>query len=227
VLAQTFRVYVVRGPRLVPVPAPEGDAPHWSPDGELLEFAVLDDIAVVRRDGANFHIVRRDAVFDAWSPDGRWVLFDSLDDALEVMRSDGSGARHIVDLYSDLRSQAVWSPDGRRVAFQNCSHPSSQGCDVGLDLDVYVAPVAGGPPRRITRIEGSDQCRLAWAPGPAIAYGTTNDTGVAGADGSVQRVVRGLTCASWSPDGMRLLGWTRDGPGVAGPGDRRARPVVR
>jgi Tol biopolymer transport system component len=222
------RLSVLRGRRLVAFgPASVHDV-AWSPQGDVIAFAGVVGLAVIRPDGTGFRVLRRDATaMDSWSPDGRRILFDSGDGHLWVIGRDGRGARRLSLINSNDPSHAVWSPDGRRIAFQACAREPDV-CDAQV-LDLFVMSANGGARRRITRRPVADQCRLSWAPAREIAYETSEGpTAVATPDGTVRRTIRGFSCATWSPDGTRLLGWSAGRvPVIAHPLRGRPRPLLR
>jgi len=87
----------------------------------------------------------------AWSPDGRSVIYVSNHDGthdLRVVAASGGAPRVLVAPPNGLGviSNPDVSPDGRRVAF-TMSTPTSAA-------DLYVAPLAGGAPTRLTVSEG-------------------------------------------------------------------------
>src|SRR4051812_11355842 len=86
------------------------------------------------------------------SPDGKWVAFSYAGD-IWVVESIGGTARLVTshpahDLYP------IFSPDGRMLAFSSNRHGS---------YDVYVVPVQGGRPRRLTFDSANDMV-TGWSP---------------------------------------------------------------
>jgi Tol biopolymer transport system component len=70
--------------------------PHWSPDGELIEFTTGQNAWVVRPDGSGARELPLRVRFDVdWSPDGRWIATHE-DDGIAIVRRDGSGYRRVV-----------------------------------------------------------------------------------------------------------------------------------
>ena len=56
----------------------------------------------------------------AWSPDGEWIAFstgDGTTGTIDLVRSDGSGRRTLVDIADTQPREPVWSPDGGHVAY--------------------------------------------------------------------------------------------------------------
>lgn len=78
-----------------------------------------------------------------------------------TMRPDGTGKKLLHAGRTVLSAEV--SPDGTQVAF---------GKEVDGNWDIYVMPLAGGPARRLTTSEASDQFPT-WSPdGKTIAYGS-------------------------------------------------------
>src|SRR5690349_4525523 len=73
------------------------------------------------------------------SPDGKLVAFSYLGDIWTV-ETIGGTARAVTS-HSAHDVGPVFSPDGRMIAFNSNRHGS---------YDVYVVPVQGGRPRRLT-----------------------------------------------------------------------------
>jgi TolB protein len=142
-----------------------------------------------------------------WSPDARRIVYGSgallgsYD--LWVMNADGGGKRRITRRAGDEVSPA-WSPGGRRIAFLAYGTRSRPG-------GIFVAPVAGGRPSRLTRgraladsPDWSVRNRIAykrWRRGISTIYAVNPDGGgktrVASLRGSINQI-------AWSPDGRRL-----------------------
>ncbi len=126
--------------------------------------------------------------------------------------SNGGVSASLVPLttFHGYKYYAVLSPDGRRVAF---SWNGGQGGVGGKrERDIYVMPVAGGDPVRLTN-SAEDNIWLAWSPdGRQIAFerGASNRTEgntyyTVSADGGPERkVATGGRGASWSTDGKSL-----------------------
>ena len=117
-----------------------------------------------------------------WSPDGRQIAFFSDREGvfnLYVMDADGSNVRPLVAPEHRMPGVAdwkpAWSPDGQWIAFQ-------RGMDKDTDRspDIYVLPVAGGAPIRLTfdgpppgtRYEDIDP---AWHPDGWLTYAKSHD----------------------------------------------------
>jgi tricorn protease len=81
------------------------------------------------------------------------IVFSYAND-LWVADIDGTNVRRLTSVEGE-ESSPVFSPDGRLIAFSG---------DYDGNLDVYVVPVEGGVPKRLT-----------WHPGPDIVRGFTTD----------------------------------------------------
>ena len=133
--------------------------PVWSPDGQKLAFARLNEgfgIYVVNADGSGLRkLTRRSSgtfAAPAWSPDGRKVAFalgrgedSDLDNSeVFVVNADGAGQRNLTRNPAD-DADPSWSPDGRKLAFVS---------DRDGDLEVYVMNADGSGQRRLTHRDG-------------------------------------------------------------------------
>ncbi|HKX30585.1 MAG TPA: DUF5050 domain-containing protein, partial [Blastocatellia bacterium] len=98
-----------------------------------------------------------------WSPDGKWLALSDKTSEGETFSlylvSPATGEKHRLTTppASDIGDcSPAFSPDGKSVAFVRVS-----GAGVG---DIYLVPVDGGEPRRIT-FDGTDISSMAWTPG--------------------------------------------------------------
>ena len=86
----------------------------------------------------------------AWAQKLRGADGTETRSSLHVSAVDGSGARVLTaarDGKPHRERDVAWSPDGRAIAFLSDAAQEGQ-------LQLYVAPAAGGPPRVITRAHG-------------------------------------------------------------------------
>lgn len=136
-----------------------------SPDGKWLAFTALGRLyAMEYPAGTPRQLAVDDAVepFDpAWSPDGRWIAYASR-------ASDGTGLLHKVSAAGNARPvrlttvaglyrQPAWSPDGKRlVAIRSPSRAFVAPVEEGATHLVWL-PAEGGPPTRISVLEGGEQ----------------------------------------------------------------------
>jgi len=113
---------------------------------------------------------------------------------------DGGGHASVIPLPSSTFEPLDASRDGARVLF---SQDASEGCKRPL----WVAPITGGPPKRL-----ADLCAdaAAWSPdGNTLAYAVGRDLYLATAEGGNPHRLAvlpfgGVSGVRWSPDGKRL-----------------------
>jgi eukaryotic-like serine/threonine-protein kinase len=153
--------------------------PTWSPDGRYVAF-IRDGPAgtaayyvVPALGGAERKIAERNGPWHFgrcmdWSPDGKSLVAadrmtpeDSRYSILLLAIEDGQ-RKAIVSQPDQFVSAPTLSPDGRTVAYV-------QGAGF-LTGDIYVVPVSGGRPRRVTS-DGRFLLGLAWTPdGKGIVF---------------------------------------------------------
>ena len=123
-----------------------------SPDGTQIAFTSNRsgkfEIWVCDRDGSNPHVVTSQRTFagsSAWSPDGHTLAYDSAvgggPTEIWLLNAQGGQPRRLLPppLHGFIPN---WSADGASIYF------------VGEGLQIWKAPVAGGPPVQITRNGG-------------------------------------------------------------------------
>jgi Tol biopolymer transport system component len=143
------------------------DGPAWSPDSTRIAFArtlspqchtCRGPILVMSSDGSNQIVVSPPTMFarsPVWSPDGRLLAYMSST-GIEVVRSDGTEARQLVDLGPDEQAAIpYWSPDGTTIRYLSGSLEETM-----TRYAVWEVSVAGGQPRRID--DGSGAEGFAW-----------------------------------------------------------------
>jgi len=147
----------------------------------------------------------------AVSPDGSQILFTHAGDIYRVSAEGGEATPLII--HEAWEGRPVWSHDGSMIAFASDRHG---------DLDVFVAPAAGGRAKRITHHSSAD-VPFDFAPdGETILFGSARidsptsayyPTGAlpelyeARVEGGTPRMLLTVPAidAKWAPDGGSIL----------------------
>lgn len=169
--------------------------PTWSPDGKQIAFVTAQGIQTAD------HVIVRHGTAPNWSPDVRLIAYEANDD---VWASTPDGRTLALTQHSAQDRWPVWSPDGKKIAFAS----NRLG-----DFDIWVLPVFGGYPRRLTTDPG-DETHVSWSPdGRLIAYvsaqsGNADIWLIPAAGGEATRLTEHPAAdlyPAWSPDGRALV----------------------
>jgi dipeptidyl aminopeptidase/acylaminoacyl peptidase len=174
-----------------------------------------------------------------WSPDGRQIAFISTRNEkpqIYIIPVDGGEARALTAMKQGVGGGPEWSPDGKRIAFT--AVPEEEPLDLKAPYrltrhtfrfdemgylenvlqDIYVIPVEGGEPKRLT----DDACQkdgLAWSPdGREILFSAVlfpdshrlhPDVRVVNLEGEVRTLLKdwgkNVVSAAWTPDGTKVV----------------------
>jgi Tol biopolymer transport system component len=139
----------------------------WRPGGDRITFNATREGEGLRgmildlRTGQSSPVPSRESPVARWSPDGTRLGLEGFGSvsSLWVADSVGNGAKQLTT--EGRETAPSWSPDGSEIAY--VSRRTGTG-------DIWVVPVAGGPPRQLTRdIRNDDSPR--WSPdGKWIAF---------------------------------------------------------
>ena len=113
----------------------------------------------------------------AWSPDGKRLAVVFLD-RVWTIGPDGRDGKPLTQEAAFVQRDPAWAFDGRRLAF---------AMDRGDGFDIYVAPVKGGAPERVTSMAG-DERGPSWTPDGRLVFAqrSSNDARGAAAAGDVR-----------------------------------------
>lgn len=189
--------------------------PQWSPDGTLLAFEStregVPNIFIIPAIGGaarNVSHIERGARECSWFPDSRRIAFQGEtlygNDIYVVNLSDSSIQNLTQGLGINLYPRC--SPDGQKIAFAS---------DRDSIWGLYVAPVNGGNPQRLTEISGFDQTfTLTWSPESGrllynLSMNATRDVFVINVDGTQKQNLTNHAAddvgGDWSPDGSTIV----------------------
>lgn len=214
-------------PRLLRSP---GEYPHWSPDGSELAFlACLNPpdcttaVALLDRATGDVHgfsmpdpdIYTPCAI---WAPSGRELACEGTSEGdptrngvYTIRASDGKGLTRITRNPGGIDSPLAYSPDGSNLLLSRID-PSRGG---SADQALFVTPISGGQPQRITPWGYTDDYAN-WSPdGLTKVFGTNGYLYRVSPDGQglakiTLEMPDGSSAAnafdvSFSPDGQRIV----------------------
>ena len=224
-------MYVVRPeggvPRLLRNP---GEYPHWSPDGSKLAFLgclnppdCTTSVALLERSTGEVHgfaMPDRDLFTPCpvWAPSGRELACAGLSEGdptrngvYTVRASDGKGLKRITTNPGGEDFPLTYSPDGGHLLLGRMD-PSREG---SANQALFVTPISGGQPRRITPWGLTDDY-ASWSPdGRTIVFGTNGYLYRVSPEGQglariSLKMPDGASAAnafdvSFSPDGSRIV----------------------
>lgn len=140
--------------------------PNYSPDGRRVVYTSDDTRgaglwAIPSGGGEPARLTSKTAVWPAVSPDGRFVACWHIDEekksiALAVIPAEGGEPVKSFDvsLTTNTWAEIRWTPDGRGLTY--IDSPDGVG-------DIWLQPLAGGPPKRLTDFKSDRIFRFDWS----------------------------------------------------------------
>ncbi len=158
----------------LPMPARAYMHPRLSPDGLRIVVDTIDTLDLwlyeIARGNTRRLTVEQTNLHPVWSADGRWVIFDSTQGAgLSWTEVDGRRTELLLRDPSHFLTAVSVSPDGRRAAIERFDGE-------GVDYDIAVLPLDGGPPEPFLATAFSERSPLFSPDGRWLAY-VSDETG--------------------------------------------------
>jgi Tol biopolymer transport system component len=180
----------------------------WSPDGRMIAYTQRDDGTrflkfSIADTSATPLLDEDDGFIDAkLSPDGSTIVYISRAGDI-VLYSLQDGSKRLLTTEYRYGYSPIWSPDGRSIAFSILGRPKSA---------IVIAPVEGGPARKILEAEREYYCSSFCPKGEKIAlysrYGGNYEiTTVDVHTGELQQLTSPpyeKLYPAWSPDGATI-----------------------
>lgn len=141
-MANRWGFYVMNadGTNVTRLPIPKGIhhySPRFSPDGDQIAFAGLDNIYVINADGSHLRpVITTGSPIDpgallyfVFSPDGKWIAYSNRikrNDEIYAVNTDGSTTQiNLTNNASANDFHPTFSPDGKKMAFESTSYDDS------------------------------------------------------------------------------------------------------
>jgi len=167
-------------PRRVTNISTEASGGLWSPDGKWILFVssvypdCTDDVCNKQRDDAKARLKVKASIFTQLLYRHWTSYFNGKYSHLFLVPAEGGVARDLTPGAHDVppfslggQDQYAFSPDGKEVAYTSNMDEVQA---TSTNSDVFVVPVEGGAPKKITTNPGSDSTPIYSPDGKYIAY---------------------------------------------------------
>jgi serine/threonine protein kinase/Tol biopolymer transport system component len=137
--------------------------PFWSPDSRFIGFFLDGKLRVIESSGGPIRAIADapNSRGGAWGSRGTIVFAPDFRSGLFRVPATGGPAVRVTHLEGEKHTTHRWPsflPDGERVLYLAANHQNPRSEDSGI----YVASLAGGPPRRLMSSYGSAQYASGW-----------------------------------------------------------------
>jgi len=142
--------------------------PSFSPDGRFIAFSSSREhsqgIFVMTRSGQGARRLTNGGFDPSWTPDGRELVYSTESGRRTPDARQAPSELWAVNVETGMRRRMTGadalgpsvSPDGRFVAFWAMPVDASGTQFAGVNRDVWIQPMAGGPRIQVTRSESTD-----------------------------------------------------------------------
>ena len=150
------------------------DTPAISPDGRWVVFSGSQGgknvlMKVPSEGGPASRLSDDDLWYPFVSPDGKWIACGYLNEGFKmaIVPFAGGQPAKVLPRLSTAETPFVWTPDGQALSFTNTVN------GVG---NIWEQPLAGGPPKPVTRFNSLGIFHFAWSRDGRLAFSRGTET---------------------------------------------------